>query len=145
MSGEKAMIVAPTVIESASLASVLLPNSGIASRIAYNIEFPDYNGEEMHQIFLYMCKKAGRICPPEVSAKMQEILLSEYKFRGKNFGNARDVRNIYEKLVKAQKSRIASTSLAGKEPMSLEEMMTFSLEDTKGIEQKKLEVEVLSR
>jgi len=40
-----------------------------------------------------------------------------------NFGNARDVRNFYEKMVKRQKSRMLRDNLA------IKAMMTFALED----------------
>ncbi len=98
-------------------------NSGIASRIAYKIEFPDYTGEEMHSIFLGVCQKDGRICPADVSARLREVFISLYKNRGRNFGNGRDVRNYYEKIVRRQKSRILRDNLTGAA------MMTLALED----------------
>ncbi|HBE17584.1 MAG TPA: AAA family ATPase, partial [Cyanobacteria bacterium UBA11367] len=86
-------------------------NSGLASRIAYKIEFPDYNGEELHQIFLSMCQPRGWICPTNVSARLQEIFIAAYQNRGRNFGNGRDVRNFYEKMVNRLKSRIVRDNL----------------------------------
>lgn len=98
-------------------------NSGMASRIAYKIEFPDYNGEELHQIFLSMCQQFGRICPPDISPRLQQTFIAAYQNRGRNFGNGRDVRNFYEKMVKRLKSRIVRDNLTG------EAMRTFRLED----------------
>jgi len=98
-------------------------NSGMASRIAYKIEFPDYNGEELHQIFLSMCQQFGRICPPDISPRLQQTFIAAYQNRGRNFGNGRDVRNFYEKMVKRLKSRIVRDNLTG------EAMRTFGLED----------------
>jgi SpoVK/Ycf46/Vps4 family AAA+-type ATPase len=98
-------------------------NSGIASRIAYKIEFPDYTGEELHTIFLWMYQRDRRICPPQVSQRLLEIFISAYQNRGRNFGNGRDVRNFYEKMVKRQKSRLIRDNLTG------EAMITFALED----------------
>ncbi|HAZ48842.1 MAG TPA: AAA family ATPase [Cyanobacteria bacterium UBA11369] len=98
-------------------------NSGLASRIAYKIEFPDYNGEELHQIFLSMCQPRGWICPTNVSARLQEIFIAAYQNRGRNFGNGRDVRNFYEKMVNRLKSRIVRDNLTE------EAMRTFALED----------------
>lgn len=98
-------------------------NSGILSRIAYKIEFPDYMGEEMHSIFLGMCQKDQRICPPDVSANILAIFQEMYRNRGRNFGNGREVRNRYEMMVKRLKSRIIRDNLTG------DAMRTFTLED----------------
>lgn len=108
---------------SREMAQFLQANSGLASRLAYQIKFPDYNGEELHQIFLGFCENAQRICPPEVSQALQKIFMEIYQNRGHNFGNGRDVRNFYEKMVKRQKSRMLREHLTG------EAMMTFALED----------------
>ena len=108
---------------SREMAQFLQANSGLASRLAYQIKFPDYNGEELHQIFLGFCENAQRICPPEVSQALQKIFMEIYQNRGHNFGNGRDVRNFYEKMVKRQKSRMLREHLTG------EAMMTFGLED----------------
>ncbi|MDQ2098826.1 MAG: AAA family ATPase [Tychonema bourrellyi B0820] len=98
-------------------------NSGMASRIAYKIEFPDYNGEELHQIFLSMCQGDGWICPPDVSARLQAVLMAAYQNRGRNFGNGRSVRNFYEKMVNRLKSRMVRDNLIG------EAMRRFALAD----------------
>ena len=98
-------------------------NSGIKSRISNIIEFPDYTGEELHQICLGMGQQGGWIVPPEVSAKLLTVFRDMYEHRGRNFGNGREVRNVYEKMVQRLKSRIVREHLSG------EEMITFRLED----------------
>ncbi len=108
---------------SREMAQFLQANSGLASRLAYQIKFPDYNSEELHEIFLSFCQNAQRICLPEVSQALQKIFIEMYQNRGHNFGNGRDVRNFYEKMVKRQKSRMLREHLTG------EAMMTFALED----------------
>ncbi len=99
---------------SREMAQFLQANSGLASRLAYQIKFPDYNSEELHEIFLGFCQNAQRICPPEVSQALQKIFIEMYQNRGHNFGNGRDVRNFYEKMVKRQKKpNVARTSYGG--------------------------------
>lgn len=72
-------------------------NSGITSRIGYTFEFDDYTTDELIQIFLGMTKKAGFEVEEEAIKYLEEII---NKYRNmKNFGNARFVRNIYEKTV----------------------------------------------
>ncbi len=72
-------------------------NSGIVSRIGYTLEFEDYTTEELKQIFINMTKKAGFIIDKEVLEQLK-ILINENK-NTKNFGNARFIRNIYEKTI----------------------------------------------
>ena len=72
-------------------------NSGITSRIGYTLEFDDYTTDELIQIFLGMTKKAGFEVTEDAIDYLKEII-EKYRHM-KNFGNARFVRNIYEKTV----------------------------------------------
>ena len=72
-------------------------NSGIVSRIGYTLEFEDYKEDELLQIFTNMMKKSGFELTKEASDKTLNII-KEYKDT-KNFGNARFVRNLYEKTI----------------------------------------------
>ncbi|KYC38099.1 AAA family ATPase [Scytonema hofmannii PCC 7110] len=98
-------------------------NSGIASRVAYNIEFLDYNGHELYQIFLNMSQRDGWICPNDVQVRLEAIFNSMYRNRGRNFGNGRDVRNFYETMLKRLKTRIIRENLSG------QAMRTFGVDD----------------
>ena len=77
--------------------SFLNANSGIVSRIGYTVEFEDYTVCELIQIFESMMKKSGFILENSAIEKAKDII-NEYKDT-KNFGNARFVRNLYEKTV----------------------------------------------
>ena len=72
-------------------------NSGIVSRIGYTLEFEDYTEDELIEIFKSMITKAGFEVEEEALQKAREII-KEYK-DSPNFGNARFVRNMYEKTV----------------------------------------------
>lgn len=72
-------------------------NSGIASRIGYTLNFVDYTEEELLEIFKGMVKKAGFEITNEALYKARNII-KENK-NTKNFGNARFVRNMYEKTL----------------------------------------------
>lgn len=79
-------------------------NSGIASRIGYTLEFDDYTTEELKQIFLGMMKKSGFIVKDDALEYLEEII---NKYRNmKNFGNARFIRNIYEKTIVKHASNV---------------------------------------
>jgi SpoVK/Ycf46/Vps4 family AAA+-type ATPase len=100
-------------------------NSGIQSRIGHTIDFPDYNGTEMLEIFGYFCNsvKPNRICPSDVQESLQAYFDKMYRDRGRNFGNGRDVRNLYEEMVRRSNNRIVRDNLRG------EAMITFAIED----------------
>ena len=72
-------------------------NSGIVSRIGYTLEFDDYTNDELKQIFSGMVKKAGFTLEEDALDEVDR-LINEHRI-DKNFGNARFVRNIYEKSV----------------------------------------------
>ena len=72
-------------------------NSGIASRIGYTFTFEDYTNEELKQIFINMIKKSGFNIEDEALLKL-DALINENR-NTKNFGNARFIRNVYEKTI----------------------------------------------
>lgn len=72
-------------------------NSGIVSRIGYTLEFEDYTEDELLQIFESMIKKSGFEVTKDALDEVRNVI-KEYKDT-KNFGNARFVRNLYEKTV----------------------------------------------
>ena len=72
-------------------------NSGIVSRIGYTLEFEDYTVDELIEIFKNMLHKAGFEETKEAIDEARKIII-EYK-DSNNFGNARFVRNLYEKTV----------------------------------------------
>lgn len=72
-------------------------NSGIASRIGYTLNFKDYTEDELIEIFKGMVKKAGFKITDKALDKARKIICDNKDV--KNFGNARFVRNMYEKTV----------------------------------------------
>ena len=72
-------------------------NSGIVSRIGYTVEFKDYTVDELLEIFKGFMKKSGFEVTKEALEEVKKVTL-EYKDT-ENFGNARFVRNVYEKTV----------------------------------------------
>ena len=72
-------------------------NSGITSRIGYTLEFDDYTTDELIEIFKTFTNKAGFIVTDDALSYLREII--EENRDMPNFGNARFVRNIYEKTI----------------------------------------------
>lgn len=79
-------------------------NSGIVSRIGYTLNFPDYTTDELIEIFLGMTKKAGFLVSDDAITYLKEIINKNRDM--KNFGNARFIRNIYEKSIIKHATRV---------------------------------------
>ncbi len=77
--------------------SFLKSNSGIVSRIGYTLEFKDYTITELLTILKSMFEKSGFIISDEAIEKARNIILEFKDTEG--FGNARFVRNLYEKSI----------------------------------------------
>ena len=60
-------------------------------------EFKDYTEDELVKIFEGMVKKSGFKVTDDAILKLREVI-NEYK-DSKNFGNARFVRNVFEKSI----------------------------------------------
>ena len=72
-------------------------NSGIISRIGYTFEFDDYTDDELIEIFNGMMKKSGFSVTEEAIDVVRNVIKENRN--SKNFGNARFVRNVYEKTI----------------------------------------------
>lgn len=98
----------------------LKSNSGIVSRIGYTMKFKDYTVEELIQILKSMIKKAGFKIEDSAIDKAKEIIEKYSKTEG--FGNARFVRNLYEKAIIKHATNTSSET-------SLEVLKTISADD----------------
>lgn len=102
-------------------------NSGIVSRIGYTLEFDDYTPDELIEIFKGMIKKSGFTINDDAIEEMRKVI-DEYKDT-ENFGNARFVRNVYEKTIlkhasntRNKKSKKALKTIT-KEDISAEDLL----------------------
>ena len=83
-------------------------NPGLQSRFNKYFYFSDYTGEELMKIFTGMCEKNGYALSEEAGAFARELFDGMYESRGENFGNGRDVRNIFESMVVRQANRVSA-------------------------------------
>ena len=82
-------------------------NPGLESRFNKYFFFEDYDGTQLMDIFRSMCQKNGYALSQAAQALMEQELQALYASRDENFGNARDVRNLFEKAVARQSDRVA--------------------------------------
>ena len=71
-----------------------------------------------------MCSKNGYVLTPEGESLARRDLIAPYEARDENFGNARDVRNLFEKTVARQSDRVAQL-----ESPTREQLMELRPED----------------
>lgn len=83
-------------------------NPGLQSRFNRYIHFLDYTANELKQIFLLNSEKNQYILDDEALEKLEEIMCSAVEHKDKNFGNARFVRNLFEKSIQNQAMRLSS-------------------------------------
>lgn len=124
-------------------------NPGLASRFSNKIHFDHYSPDELMQIFRSMLKnKSGettyQLAPDGSENYLQSLLdLNEERLKAlekageadRNFGNAREIRNYYEKLKKVQATRISNMQGLGAlpKPEQNKVLMEFILEDLKNV------------
>jgi len=84
--------------------SFLEANPGLPSRFPRTIAFPDYSDDELIAIFEAQCATGGYRC----DAGAADALRAEIEAipRGKGFGNGRLVRNLFERAIERQASRL---------------------------------------
>jgi len=102
-------------------------NPGLSSRFNKYFEFKDYTGDELLGIFKSFCKKNGYQIEPETETMLKEKFTKMYEERDENFGNARMVRNVFEKAIGVQADRLADL-----EEVSDEQLQIITKEDLEG-------------
>lgn len=81
-------------------------NPGLESRFNTYIHFEDYTPDELLQIFISICHSEGYTLSPNAEGALKQALHNIYHKRDKNFANGRDVRNLFEKAIRKQASRL---------------------------------------
>ena len=105
-------------------------NPGLKSRFNRYINFPDYSAEELYKIFQTYLEKQQYILSQEGESIMLAYLNNVVDNKQKDFGNARFVRNLFERIIEQQANRLSTI-----EDISNEQLQTITKFDVeKGIE-----------
>ncbi len=99
-------------------------NPGLKSRFNKYIEFPDYTVDELMAIFDLNCKKYDYHVEEDAIRHIREMLVAEKLKNPENFANAREVRNLFERIITNQARRVARL-----ENPAHEDMMLIRMED----------------
>ncbi len=98
-------------------------NPGLESRFNRFLHFADYTADEMMRIFRMRCERGCYTLEEEAAALVRDFIAAE-SADPVSFGNARGVRNIFEKILVNQANR-----LAGMEQVTREDLMKITPED----------------
>lgn len=101
----------------------LKSNTGLVSRFNKFIVFSDYTPNELIEILIAMAEKSGMHLSTQAIEYIKGKIKAMTKPKMRIFGNARGIRNVFEKIVVKQANRIVTM----KEPN--EEMLTEILEE----------------
>ena len=104
-------------------------NPGLRSRFNKFFEFPDYTVDELQEIFKMQCSKYQYKLTDEAAEAVREEIIRLEASKGENFANAREVRNLFEKIITNQAARVADLENVDEEMLS-----TITIEDLKDLE-----------
>jgi len=99
-------------------------NPGLQSRFSQYVSFEDYTSKELIEIFKVICGESQYCLSTDLETKLREYTDFMCSTRGKDFGNARAMRNIFEKGLELLSLRLLNISDPTREDLS-----TFILED----------------
>ena len=102
-------------------------NPGLQSRFNRYIDFPDYSGLELADIFKMYMKKNQYTLALDAEEYLKERFEYAVAHKDRNFGNARYARNVFEKAIQQQANR-----LEGRSNLTDRELTELTVDDLKG-------------
>jgi len=99
-------------------------NPGLKSRFPRVINFPDYSAEELEQIFMSIAAGQGYELSVDGKNALTKRIEEDIRVKDKKFGNGRYVRNLFERAIQLQATRLETVS----DP-SAEELTTLTEKD----------------
>ena len=92
-------------------------NPGLQSRFNRYIHFDDYTPQELMQILLSYLNKAQYLITNDAQEAAYHIICNKVAEQDPQFGNARYVRNLFERIIQCQADRLARMSRSTKEQL----------------------------
>jgi hypothetical protein len=85
-------------------------NPGLESRFTRYIRFEDYSVPDLCRVFSKLCREGQYSLTAAACARVFLLLSLKYQQRDERFGNARFVRNVYEKATSLHADRLARSA-----------------------------------
>jgi stage V sporulation protein K len=111
----------------------LQSNPGLKSRFNRYIQFRDYDPPALEEIFVKDITKGGYELDPQALSGVRQLLTNAYQSRGLDFGNARLVRNLRERVQQMHADRVAHIPRP-----SRRDLVTIKVADLSGVESSNL-------
>ena len=102
----------------AEMARFIEANPGLESRFTRQIHFEDYSAQELCRIFDKYCRDTEYSLTTSACLKAFGLFSVKHARKNRKFGNARDVRNTYERVVSYQSDRLATAEALDKTQLS---------------------------
>ena len=93
-------------------------NPGLKSRFSKYFYFEDYNESELYEIFLYLCENSDYVLTQGAESCVKNYISKLVKNKEKNFGNGREIRNYFDKVVERQANRLSQMDNVTKENLT---------------------------
>lgn len=94
-------------------------NPGLRSRFNRFFRFTHFTPEQLFLIFENFCKSSDFIIDADAKEKLVDTFELLYSKKDENFGNARIVRNLFEKCVQNQANRIVKLQVLNKDILKI--------------------------
>lgn len=94
-------------------------NPGLQSRFNRYIQFDDYSTDELTEIFKRNLRKSRYKIKRDAFEELRNQIERAVISRDKNFGNARYVRNLFERIVQNQANRLARMDAIDNDDLSI--------------------------
>ena len=98
----------------ADMETFIQSNPGLGSRFNRYIHFPDYTPTELLQILQNFCSGHSYTLSDSTRPGLLKIFARDIQVQRERFGNARYVRNLFEKIIEAQAQRVFAVAGASK-------------------------------
>ena len=133
-------------------------NSGLPRRFDVTVNFRDYKPEELTEIFrrLVNSSKDGLRLDPEAEAQIGNVFQKMYLTRTRTFGNAGEVRSLFNRAVENMRNRLAADPASGyfltmkdiegeeNKPKTVDEILA-EFDDMAGMEKVKAQIRSIAR
>ena len=99
-------------------------NPGLRRRFPADnvLNFPDYSPQELWTILRTIIKRRRLPTTPEIEKTLQDVIRGLYENRDQSFGNAGDIRNLADAMIRRRAERVASLPAPEKAPITIDDL-----------------------
>lgn len=83
-------------------------NPGLKSRFTQYLDFADFNDQELAEVFVGLCHRHEMLLTAATVQALRTTIAKIHAHRGRNFGNAREIRTLFESVLQRQANRLAA-------------------------------------